>query len=921
MEELTQVVRRLKDGERVLYQHNLGRWKPVRGEVPRSLVEESYQNYSLDPELAESDWIELNQHPYEVEAPITESTALLGTSAAAGSTGVSTTGIVGGIVGGVAATAAVGGVIAAISNSGEERKDPIATLPDHKFLGPGNDADDEEPLDIDDKIAKDHDHDYSKAKTQEDIQIADDIAIDKFVKDFQDTGNIHSAFGAVGLGIKRVKERVTGVKYPANLPSSSGMVKFPVNSDPRKQPDWRKRRSFQSDKAYNNWIKYTWAQWNRARASRGLPRVWPPSKITSKIGVTHRPPKGQSNEAIPFGQFVGSDDYDDSHIATLEDEDIVEINDEGPLLRAFAKARERVDNLEEAGLGHRVYNDPELNDLVENWDQLDMDVLMEYDEEQKHDGGQISSADFDDRDGAGPSGVETQGQNPIEEATPEEQDMSGRKRSGDAMGSQPKAAKVGGEAEAAAAPAAGTGHNSKSDGGFDSAQGPESYLPTGGYKVTPGKMVFQKVHRMKSWAIPYVPLGDDTYRDGADLITTPLMSLPVNRPYLYTTPEEFALIPAGSYIDSVHVDIMQTVATTGYPTGGTTASVATTNHPKVLVIGKDLEAKCRGGVDRVLSISNTMKPSLSTETDNADDFIAKQYGTTQGTAFNSIVVPGCAHKIPYYNRKHFMIYQPNATQATARGFISPENKFGFEYFQNMITEVNSNDTTWDTVHNYSYKFENAPIGAQFTAAEICTDAFDQSTGNALYYNATRKVTNVEPNAGVVITEAIGPSNEDQIPIVTYKSSPMEKGSHYVRGDKAGKPSRQPSFHIGMRSIDKMAPETDSSRATEFVQANIEFEILCTMIVNLPSYPNRFTRPGRYNVSIENAPAGIGIYPAFGIDRLVTFGLPNSVATPPPVTAVDQRNNEPTEDGTVVAPASVRVRRSLPRIVKTVKATK
>ena len=54
-----------------------------------------------------------------------------------------------------------------------------------------------------------------------------------------------------------------------------------------------------------------------------------------------------------------------------------------------------------------------------------------------------------------------------------------------------------------AATSAGTGHNSGSDGGFDSAQGPESFLPSGGYKVNPGQMTFTKVHRIKSWAIPY----------------------------------------------------------------------------------------------------------------------------------------------------------------------------------------------------------------------------------------------------------------------------------------------------------------------------------------------------------------------------------------------------------------------------------
>jgi hypothetical protein len=126
----------------------------------------------------------------------------------------------------------------------------------------------------------------------------------------------------------------------------------------------------------------------------------------------------------------------------------------------------------------------------------------------------------------------------------------------------------------------------------------------------------------------------------------------------------------------------------------------------------------------------------------------------------------------------------------------------------------------------------------------------------------------------------------------------------------------------MRAIDKQSPSATSSRAADFVQANIEFEITATMIVQLPSYPNRFVKPKFYNTSLENAVQGIGLYPEYG-DKVVTFNLLRSVATAPTRNAVDQtENNEPTEDNMVPVVANVtRPRRSLPRIVALKKKAK
>lgn len=86
-------------------------------------------------------------------------------------------------------------------------------LPYHKYLGPGNDLDSGAPVNEADLIAQEHDNAYADAKKESDIQTADWNSASEFIGNFQDTGSIPSAIGAIGLGIKYGAERLLGVQY------------------------------------------------------------------------------------------------------------------------------------------------------------------------------------------------------------------------------------------------------------------------------------------------------------------------------------------------------------------------------------------------------------------------------------------------------------------------------------------------------------------------------------------------------------------------------------------------------------------------------------------------------------------------------------------------------------------------------------
>nr|AMP54051.1 parvovirus coat protein VP1 [uncultured bacterium] len=89
------------------------------------------------------------------------------------------------------------------------------TLPGYKYLGPGNSLDEGEPVNSADAIAKEHDEEYDKAESNEDIFNSDWKAISSFKDDFFNSPSIGNIAGVLGLGTKHILEKSTGrVIYP-----------------------------------------------------------------------------------------------------------------------------------------------------------------------------------------------------------------------------------------------------------------------------------------------------------------------------------------------------------------------------------------------------------------------------------------------------------------------------------------------------------------------------------------------------------------------------------------------------------------------------------------------------------------------------------------------------------------------------------
>ena len=109
------------------------------------------------------------------------------------------------------------------------------TLPGHNYLGPGNNIFDPDlpvgpnnrkewdlpPTNKADELARQHDLEYSRAKTVEDVQEAD-------AKFLHAAKGLPSSFqrsvALAGIGTKSYFEKHFGVKYPGNLPSRASLT-------------------------------------------------------------------------------------------------------------------------------------------------------------------------------------------------------------------------------------------------------------------------------------------------------------------------------------------------------------------------------------------------------------------------------------------------------------------------------------------------------------------------------------------------------------------------------------------------------------------------------------------------------------------------------------------------------------------------
>lgn len=195
-----------------VYEHELSN---LREDIVEEVIE---YNRLAETGFDNFDDIELNE--------VSEDTPLINNSgdfivevgeegaAAVATEGPGSTAVLGGI--GVGGAIAIGSGVLASKEETSHKKPTFSVGPEHNYLGPGNTVgteNDPAPVDDSDRIAYNHDLNYLKANTEQDVRDADNAAVAEFT-DKALQGDWRSALGGVGIQGKQIVEKYTGQLYP-----------------------------------------------------------------------------------------------------------------------------------------------------------------------------------------------------------------------------------------------------------------------------------------------------------------------------------------------------------------------------------------------------------------------------------------------------------------------------------------------------------------------------------------------------------------------------------------------------------------------------------------------------------------------------------------------------------------------------------
>nr|QOD39591.1 VP [uncultured densovirus] len=428
--------------------------------------------------------------------------------------------------------------------------------------------------------------------------------------------------------------------------------------------------------------------------------------------------------------------------------------------------------------------------------------------------------------------------------------------------------------------APGAGHNSASDGGFDSTQGPESSIGNKSYSNNSGNMKFKQVHHIKSWALPFTKINKAAAVAGPLYTTTPLMYIPWDQMMLYMSEEQFNLIPRPAKVKSCKVSVQHLTSSVQFETAVSNSEIAATGHAKIMVTAENIENKVRGCSIKKYKWSGTDMKVASIEDYNPRDFSNAAYGVRQHeSGWNTTLAP-VNLGIPLYSSDYLTIVENNEARAKARGIVAA-NAPGAENFIQHVSQTNMNDSTWDTVMEKSYTFTDARIGKPYQVFELDNESVNLAVGHDAHnLPIERLISDVGPTtdeAGCIYANTIKATRESFYPEVNYTGY-IEQGAVGVKGLKGNKPCVQPTLYVGMRAIDRNVPAS-TAIANSFVNAYAYWVITAEIEIELPSYPmGRYLRPPIFTHNVENAEMGIGLYQVFNGVR--TFGLPKTTTTRP-----------------------------------------
>lgn len=510
-----------------------------------------------------------------------------------------------------------------------------------------------------------------------------------------------------------------------------------------------------------------------------------------------------------------------------------------------------------------------------------MEQLMRADPQLRHVIENFDFNDFDD-DQAGFSGTKKQktdhqesGKRKLEEVEEEEEETQAKRPPTEA--DMTKLPGTGRNTDDDAAMDTGTPlGKGGSSGGFATATGPITTVARPLNYSNSGGLVFEKVHRLLSYGLASVSIDHELNTNAATtspivLVTTSLMEIPWDRPFFYLSPGELDSLPKGSFVKSVHIEVVQRNPRVAFETAASGSGLATLNQNKFGI--KAIGLNSLNGMrvtSRRYTAFNASEPMIPTTTtvSKYDDIDTAMYGQKQSSASFDKAIPSTCFMVP--------IHIPNYLTCWNNGHdleITDGQDTGWYSLAEHVTQFDMQATAGTKIIDASYKPSYAPLKEQTQYAEylrgqlgpVSASGIGGINFNAFTYtdgDTTKQVTKITIND--LNSAANSNPIEDYTTADTVKSG-FTAGSRYRilergqlsktidRGDNAK--CMQPSIHVGISPVPKLTSTTNVITPINWTDVQAYYEIKATMHVGY-NFPHHNTYQSEFNIEANEVKMGV-----------------------------------------------------------------
>lgn len=377
---------------------------------------------------------------------------------------------------------------------------------------------------------------------------------------------------------------------------------------------------------------------------------------------------------------------------------------------------------------------------------------------------------------------------------------------------------------------------------------------------------YKKVHRFLTFAIAHNWITQVVGTENQRILSTALSEIPVNKPFLYLSPSEFNLLPAGSHVKEIRITVVWRGVRIAFETAAADTTLATLNQIQNIQIAEGLN-KTGWGLNQFYNSFDavqSMKPT-SVLAPSYVQYGPEMYGNANATIENVIPNHQLGFKMALYN--YFCLI----TKKEAFGGCPP--------LQEYIEFIDGKTAMNQVVKKYSWKPALGPITTPLKHYRWGLPSTVIVPHNGILQNARYSKIDVLPTAtgsSISNTESavstIPPTSGD----FSYYDD-IDKSQLYRQGPwgQFQDPKIQPSLHVGVQAIPALTTSVFFSPINKWTDAQGDWEVIAEMDIieytptklphataaNVPAGDQLFrTIPSNNTIDSDNRATYAGLYP-------------------------------------------------------------